>query len=112
MCHCRSRLFDLSGIELQEIPAIAKRIAPNNDSPIRFVSRRFFELDTRGKHSRVVSGKVVCGQKETHASASLVANRCALLVSDGFGNQQAGAVIAGRGDPDPAFSSTQVNIIQ
>ncbi len=72
--------------ELNQIPAIAKRILPHSDDTIGLGAGVFFEGDTRGAHGSVIAGEIVGFEEKAHAPTGLIADCSALFRS--FGARQ------------------------
>ena len=94
--------------ELDQIPAVAKGIAPDGDDAIGFVAGGLFELDAMGCHAGVISGKIIGFQKQPDAARALCPNGGLLIRAFGAGKDQASAA-AGRFHCDPALV-TQIKV--
>jgi len=59
----------------------------------------------------MVAGEIVGHQKKADATARLCTNRRNLLIALRFGQQKRSLHGAARGDPDPTFAATDINIL-
>ena len=92
--------------ELNQIPPVAPRILPDNDTTIRLIARVAFKMDSLGFERCIVAVEVVSFQKQPNAAASLISNRH-LLVAHGAGEEDFGFSI-GRRNANPAFAVPKV----
>ena len=88
---------------LDQVPPVAKGVAPDGDDTIRLVARRLFKPDAGSAHPGMVAGKVVGLQEKPDPSTRLIADGSDLLRALGLGQHQSDAA-TGRLDRDPALA--------
>ena len=59
---------------LDQVPAVAERVAPDGDGAVRFVAWGFFELNPFGQHAGVVAGEIAGFKEQPDPPAGLIAD--------------------------------------
>ena len=81
--------------ELQQIPTVSERIAPDRNGAIGFMPGFFIKDHALDQHDRVIARKVVRGKEQANAAAELIAYDSVLQGPFGFGQNQAALLSAG-----------------
>jgi len=69
------RRSSLAHARFDQIPSVSVEVFEDRRRAIWFMARRFNKTDAPLRVSEVVTGKVVCFEKQEHATAALIADR-------------------------------------
>ena len=76
------RRSSLARNRFDQIPPVSIEVFEDRHDAIWFMARRFDKSDTPLCLGEVVTGKVVCIEKQEHATAALIADRLTLPVAN------------------------------
>lgn len=103
------RAYARSG-RLNQVPAIAERIAENRHCAIGFAAWFFPKFHTVRRKNPMNAVKIICFEKKPDPAAGLVVNGGNLALIIGPGQRQARVIACRRADDDPALDLIRLDI--